>query len=136
VARLVNPDTVYERMESRSFTPEFVCKDNTEFRAAVEKRLGSPLELADAGDIKVLGWAYTAEFPGKVIGDKTMIMMTKVGDAYPIVLMDRAADDRTLTLKPGSKLHLFRRQVGPIVAYEVTPLETPRIVDLLREPAP
>jgi hypothetical protein len=132
--RLFGPDAVYARMEARNFEPTFVCKDNAEFAAAVQKRLGSPLVIDDDPGVKVLGWAYSAEFPGRIIGEKTMILMCRLAEAHSVVLMDEARADRPLSLPAGSNLHLFRRQIGALVLYEVTPLDSPRVLDRLRPP--
>jgi hypothetical protein len=44
------------------------------------------------------------------------------------VLMDRKSDDRKLKLPEASNLHLFRREVGPLVLYEISPLNEQRVL--------
>jgi len=130
---LVPPDQVYTRLAT-DWKPEFECTTQQEFADVVKKRLGSPLVLATVPDLKAIGWTYPARFRGKIVGDKTMILLTNVGEAKVLVLMDQAASDRTLTVDPASKLSVFRRQVGDIVLYEVTPLSEPRVLEHFYNP--
>lgn len=79
----------------------------------------------------MLGWAYGNDYNGRMIGPDTMVLMTRVdGSENVVVLMDRASADRRLKLPPGSNLSLFRREVGPIVLYEITPLKSERVIPL------
>lgn len=131
IDRTRTPTAVYLATDK----PEFVCKDDTEFAAAVKKQLGQPLILAAAPGIEALGWAYGANYNGKVVGDKTMVLITRVDGEKVLVLMDRLRDDRTLDDQPlGEGLHLFRSVVGSIVLYEVTPLPKMRVIENLRVP--
>ena len=129
----IPPDQVYAKLVA-DWTPEEVCTENDKFQAAVAKRLGSPLGLEATPEVQALGWTYTGRFRGKIIGDKTMILLTNVGPARVMVLMDQARSDRTLAADPASKLSVFRRQIGELVVYEVTPLEQPKVIGHLYNP--
>jgi hypothetical protein len=87
--------------------------------------------MTPESNIELLGWAYNAGFRGKIIGDHTMMLLAKVDSKEVLVMMDRAASDRPLTLPPGSSLHLYRKVVGPIVNYEISPFDAARIVERL-----
>lgn len=39
-----------------------------------------------------------------------------------------------IAVPPGVDLRVFRRQVGPVINYELTQLSSPRILENLREP--
>lgn len=132
--RTVGPEKVYAKLMSRGFEPEFVCTDDEGFKKATKDRLGTPLVMASASNIKLLGWAYNAGFPGKLIGDHTMLLLAKVDSKEVLVMMDQVASDRELSLPAGSGLFLHRRVVGPIVNYEISPFETAKIVDRLWVP--
>jgi hypothetical protein len=131
--KFLSPAEVYAMVDQ----PEFVCKDDREFAAAIEKRLGQPLVLAAAPGIHAIGWAYGDDYHGKIVGSKTMVLINKVHDQKVLVFMDRLRDDRTLELPPGmgSDLNIFRREVGKLVLYEVTPLDKPEVIDRLNPPA-
>ena len=132
--RVVSPNAVYAKLESRGWEPEFVCTDDAGFQAAVEKRVGSPLLLEPDPEIRALGWAYNAGFSGKIVGDHTMMLLTLVGKERVLVLMDQLSGDRKLEVDPGSPLHVFRRVIGPLVVYEVTPLDKPHVIERLFDP--
>jgi len=134
VDRTVGPEKVYAKLISRGFQPEFVCTDDEGFKKATKDRLGTPLVMASASNIKLLGWAYNAGFPGKLIGDHTMLLLAKVDSKEVLVMMDQVASDRELKLPAGSGLYLHRRVVGSIVNYEISPFETAKIVDRLSVP--
>jgi hypothetical protein len=120
--RYVEPAAVYARLQSAGFVPEFVCSTDAEFIAAVQKRLGSGLLVSSTAGLEVLGWAYGNDYSGRIIGPDTLVLMCRVdGKDDVVVLMDRTHDDRRLALPPTSSLHLFRREVGPLVLYEITP---------------
>ncbi len=129
----IPPDQVYAKLEA-DWKPEEVCTEDDKFQAAVEKRLGSPLLLASTPNVTALGWTYTGRFRGTIIGDRTMILLTNVGDAKVMVLMDRASSDRKLEPDPTGRLSAFRRKVGDLVLYEVTPLKAPTVIDHLYDP--
>ncbi len=134
VGRTVGPEKVYAKLISRGFQPEFVCTTDEEFKKATKDRLGTPLLMASASNIQLLGWAYNAGFPGKLIGDSTMLLLAKVDSKEVLVMMDQVASDRELKLPAGSGLYLHRRVVGSIVNYEISPFETAKIVDRLSVP--
>lgn len=130
VENLLNPSTVYAMIDK----PEFVCTTDAEFAAAVRGRLGQPLVLASAPGVTPLGWAYSDAYNGRIVGRRTLVLICTVDDRKVLVFMDRLKDDRPIELPPQSGLNLYRRTIGPLVVYEVTPLPGPRVIDHLREP--
>lgn len=135
--KYVEPADLYARLKSTGFTPEFVCTTDAEFAGAVQARLGTPLALAPEGraGVQLVGWAYGNTYEGRIVGPDTLVLMTRLDGTHDVlVLMDKAASDRRLAVPPGSGLSLFRRQVGPIVLYELTPLDKPRLLDVFVRP--
>ncbi len=147
--KYIDPESLYTRLELGGFEPEFVCKDDAEFVAAVVKRLGSGLLVTPASGLTVLGWAYGKDYEGRIIGPDTLVLMVKVSDPaegpgtpgrppgsgphHVLVLMDRTSSDRALPTRcEKTGLRLFRREVGPLVLYEVTPLNAPSVLDKVR----
>lgn len=135
--KYVEPADLYARLKSTGFTPEFVCTTDAEFAGAVQARLGSPLALAPEGraGVQLVGWAYGNTYEGRIVGPDTLVLMTRLDGTHDVlVLMDKAASDRRLAVPPGSGLSLFRRQVGSIVLYELTPLDKARLLDVFVRP--
>ena len=151
----VAPSVVFRRLVDHGFVPEFVCTEPAEFVKTITDRFGSGLGLRDLPTgISVFGWAYSDQYEGRVIGDKTLILMAKVNDQPTLVFIDKLSDDRKLT-DPGAmmgnwtggdiknemslqatprkdgKLSLFRRAVGDLVLYELTPFEQPELLGRL-----
>ena len=49
-----------------------------------------------------------------------------------LILVDAVANDPKPVLEANSPAHLFRRELGDLVLYEVSPWDTPRTLDLFR----
>ncbi|MGQ0629055.1 MAG: anti-sigma factor family protein [Phycisphaerales bacterium] len=131
--RLIPPDMVYGQLVAGGFKPEFVCIDDAGFAKAVRDRLGTALHLTPAAGIVALGWGYGDDYQGKIVGPRTLVLLATVDGEQVVVLMDRASDDRTLVMPDACGLHLYRAQVGPLVLYEISHFERPRILPLLHE---
>ena len=67
------------------------------------------------------------------VSEKTLGFLARVQDKPVIVFADRAERDSAQQLSD-PQLHLFKRQVGPIVLYEVSPLDKPKLLDLFYQP--
>ncbi len=131
---VVPPERVYTRLVQSGFAPAFVCTTDEEFEKAVRDRFGQGLLMRAAESVALVGWAYNNQYEGRLVGFQTLVLMAKVDGEPVIVLMDRASEDRSLSVLPESGLRLFRRQVGSLVCYEVTPRSEPAIVDRLHDP--
>jgi hypothetical protein len=132
-------ERTYSTFESTDFTPEWVCETDEEFAAAVRDRLGQPMLVgADAAGIELLGWAYTEETSGygdTIISDDSMILLTRVEGQGVMVIVDRVEDEREpMTIGDHLGLSLFRRVLGDLVLYEVTPRDEPSVVGLAYTP--
>jgi hypothetical protein len=155
-AREAAPSTIFQRLVDHGFVPEFVCTEPAEFVKTIKDRFGTGLGLRDLPTgIEVFGWAYSDQYEGRVIGDKTLILMAKVNSEPTLVFIDHARDDRKLTdpraelgswtggdikamsleTKPRTdgKLSLYRRQVGDLVLYELTPFQQPELLGRLEQ---
>jgi hypothetical protein len=129
--RLVSPDEIYRRLVMSGWTPSFTCENDEQFVIAVKKRLGVGvlIPLATTG-VTLNGWGYSEGYTGTPIGNTTMFLLTEVEGKPVLVLMERASRDRKVELSDAGKnaLHLFRRKVGGVVLYEVTPWPTQRVI--------
>ncbi|MCC6321711.1 MAG: hypothetical protein IT438_09795 [Phycisphaerales bacterium] len=132
--KFITPEFVYQTVEK----PEFICTTDDEFAAAIEKRFGEPLVLAAAPSDQIVaeGWAYGDgnTYDGKIISASTLVLITRVKGEKVLVLMDRAKDDRTLETPSDPSLHVFRRQTGGVVLYELTHADKPAVLDRLVPP--
>ncbi|HVP72274.1 MAG TPA: hypothetical protein VMS30_00955 [Phycisphaerales bacterium] len=122
----------YNAELSSGFEPEWVCKDDAEFAATFRDRLGQALKLNPSSDASthMLGLDYT-----KVLSPLTVSMLAESGGAKIVVLIDRRERDNADAIRTGcGSLQVFRREIGPLVLYELSPLEQAHIIDLF-EPA-
>ena len=121
-------DSIYEKTVADGFRPKWVCEDEHEFAATFFTRQGQGLLLADmpAGS-KMEGLTYCGG-----LSRYTTTMLARV-DGFPVmVFVDRAFADTHPSLASGeNSLHLFRKELGPLVLYELTPLDQPRVSDYL-----
>lgn len=129
--KLVPPQEIYLALDRANWTPEEVCTEGPEFAAYIQSRMGQPLSIAARPGIELVGWSYGDGYDGRIVGEKTVVMLARVDGRGVAVLIDRASQDRSLTVPEGSGLRIFRRVIGSLVVYEVTPLDQSRIIDAL-----
>ena len=125
---LMAPGELYSRLVMSGFRPAQVCTSDPEFAALVHEKLGTALIATASPGVEVLGWGYSSDYNGSPISPRTMMLLAKVDGREVLVLLDQTARDRTLAAPAGGKLNLFRREVGPIVAYELTPMAEARVI--------
>jgi hypothetical protein len=131
--RLMEPVAMYDRLVRTGFTPAVICKTEPEFARLVREKLGSALVATATPGIEVLGWGYQDDYDGSPISPRTMMLLTRVEGTNVLVLMDETSRDRDLEVPEGSAMRIFRREIGPLVTYEVTPLDQPRVLQTLRQ---
>lgn len=131
---LIPPDLVYARLIDGGFKPEFVCTTDEAFAKAVRDQFGQALVARAADGLALLGWAYGNQYEGRVIGFRSLVLLTRVDGDPVVVLMDRVSEDRSLGVPADSGLRLFRKRIGNLVCYEITPREKPVVLDRLYDP--
>jgi len=121
-------ETIYQNCVADGFHPKWVCEDKHEFAATFFARQRQGLLLADLPvGTKMEGLTYRGG-----LSRYTTTMLARVNGLPVMVFVDRAAADTHPTLPAGeSKLHLFRKELGPLVLYELTPLNEPTVSDYL-----
>ncbi|MCA9259354.1 MAG: hypothetical protein KDA61_09150, partial [Planctomycetales bacterium] len=119
---------LYRQTLKAGFEPYYECDEPDRFAATFLKRQGRPLALAPMPlGASMLGLSY----PGG-LSRQTTAMLCLVDEAKVMVFVDRVeADQRIAADNAGPDLHVFRTQRDGLVFYEVTPLETSRMSDLL-----
>jgi hypothetical protein len=126
-------DEVYREQVANGLKPSWTCKDNKEFGDYFQGRLGHRLWLKFEevpAVTKLLGVSFTGG-----VSETTIGVLAKVEDQPVIVLADRAATRwEHPMLKYAQGLHVYQRQVGQLVLYEVSPFSEPRLLDLFMLP--
>jgi len=139
------PHEVYARLVSAGFEPAVVCDSNEQFIDWMvdnhDQRMLIPVETPG---VDLIGWDYR-----RVLTARTSVLLTRVSaggragerGAKPpaerqevIVLVEDRAEARRLFAPQGSGLNVFRKTLGDVVLYEVTPLSEPRLLPHAREP--
>ncbi len=124
-------ETVYRDELADGFAPDWVCESDEIFAQTFQKQLGQPLLLAQLppGDAMV-GLAYCNS-----LSRRTIHMLARAGHASVLVFVDKIDFDARPTVAAESGLNLFRRELGTLVLYELTPLPAPRFLDAFYIPA-
>jgi hypothetical protein len=121
-------ETIYATSVADGFKPKWVCDDPHEFASTFKQRQDQALLLAamPAG-IKMEGLHYLGG-----LSRYTTAMLARVDGKPVLVFVDRARED-SHPAEPSAKsrLHLFRKELGPLVLYELTPLDHPSVMDYL-----
>jgi hypothetical protein len=119
---------IYQTTLAQGFKPKWVCDNAEEFASTFQKRQGQPLLLAalPAGT-KMEGLTYVG---GLSRYTTTMLART---DGKPVMVFVDRADADPHPAEPAAKtgLHLFRKQLGSLVLYEISPLDHPAVMDYL-----
>lgn len=120
---------VYKRLNDNNWVPSFRCKSDEEFVAAVQKRLGSSvlIPMSTLG-VTLDGWGYADGYEGSPLSLHAMYLLTHVGDRRVLVMMDTKANESSVP-KGTCGINLFRREVGSVVLYEVSPLDQPKAIE-------
>lgn len=120
----------YQRQIDKGFRPLWLCETDHEFAGSIFKSLGQGLLITiPPPGIKAKGLDFCPS-----LSKNTMILLAEVESQPVVVFIDRLAADSRPALPADSGLRLFRREVGALVLYEVTPLNEPRVLDLFYDP--
>lgn len=120
--------TIYETRVAEGFRPTWVCEDDRQFASTFLTRQGQGLLLSAMPEgRKMVGLTYCGG-----LSRYTTTMLARVEGTPVMVFVDRASADNHPAQPPGETgLHLFRKELGPLVLYELTPLDRPRVMDYL-----
>ncbi|GMV96689.1 MAG: hypothetical protein HRF43_10375 [Phycisphaerae bacterium] len=111
------------------FAPDWECPPDRFYRT-FDYRLGQPLLMASAPGVTMKGLAYS-----NTLSPHTVNVLAKVDGQGVIVYADLAETARPARVCENSGLRLFQRRLGPLILYELTPLDAPRVLDLLYIPS-
>jgi hypothetical protein len=121
----------YRRIVDAGFTPQQVCTDDATFRAWVMDKFGQPLQpRSDRGSVQFVGWNSS-----RVLSVYSGLLLARVQGREVVVLIDRAGiEDGKLPRPADPSLRQYRRVMGNLVLYEITPLDRPAVLDALVQP--
>lgn len=123
--RYVDAAPLYHAQVDAGFQPSWVCDTDYEFARWTNNRLRQALTpAADAPDGFVsLGWSFVQS--NNPLGANAAIMLGQQGEDRIVLLVDRIEHDRPVGVASSSGLRTFRRELGSLVMYEITPLDSP-----------
>jgi hypothetical protein len=131
-SRISGSERLYRTLAAANYRPDWVCSTDEQFVEILRYRLGDAFLVNADAAVALIGWKYVRE----PLSIQALALMAKVDGDHSVVLVDRLINDKPLEEpSPGSGLKLFRREIGGLVLYEITPLSTPRLLDLAY-PAP
>lgn len=118
----------YREVVAAGFKPETVCTTDQEFASWCVGYMRQPIyPKAHPDGLEFVGWNK-----GKVISPISGILLVRVSGKPVIVVMERV-DRQTIAPGPSadSELHIFRKRIGDVVLYEVTPNPDPVVLPSL-----
>lgn len=124
---------LYREVVAAGFKPETVCTDDAEFAnwcRGYFRQVISP--SSHPAGLELVGWNTTT-----TIGPVTGVLLARVDGEPVIVVMNRS--DRQNVRPPveaRDSLHIFRRRLGDVVLYEVTPKSQETVLPNLAAKAP
>jgi len=122
------PHEVYAEVVASGFEPREVCTTEAEFIDWMDRKFDQPMVIPTGrAGIELIGWDYD-----RILTPRTGILLARVDGEEVIVLVD--AREHARRLRGADDLRLFRRDIGDVTLYEVTPLDEPRLVPLARIP--
>jgi hypothetical protein len=115
--------------------PASAAGGSSPFETACQKSLGQALQPRN---VPTTGVQFLGVSEAPVLSRKTVVLRARVDNQDVLLFADRAGEDAdALRRMTGScHLHLFRRDAGGMVLYELTPLDKPRLLDHYAEPPP
>lgn len=138
--------TLYAAEISKGFRPQLVCETEEQFRGLMLDRFGQALAMQRSPGVSAVGWSYS-----ELISPRTLHLLATIEldpgrngaspgkdpgeNARVLVFFDRIGAGPAPRLSSKSGLHLFHRVFGNVDAYEVTPLNVPRILEMLNIPS-
>lgn len=102
--------------------------DASEMESISQLSVGSALRLRTAPrDVELLGLSHV-----DVLSTQTLVLRAKVEGREVLVFADRVSNDSPSSAAKCAKsgIHMYRRQIGDVVLYEMSPLDKPRLLDL------
>ncbi len=119
---------IFQEIVQTGFQPYYDCRDPERFAEVFTTRQGHALKLSPLSPgQRMLGLSY----PGG-LSRNTTAMLCEVDDRPVMVFVDRSTQDDSIAVQnKATDLNVFRKVLGPLVIYEVTPWPEARMLDSL-----
>lgn len=127
-------EQIYRDEVSHGFEEYWVCDEESRFAATFFLRHGQALQLANLpAGVRMKGLSYLAG-----LSRDTTAMLAVADGKEVLVFIDRKFQDRPVAVSPeqGNELHRFRKELGNLVLYEITPWSEPKVLPFLRQVEP
>jgi len=129
---LIPPEQVWTNIQNVNFVPSWKCENEKVFRDYLNVKLGESFAIDESESLKVVGWGYGVDYKFYPLSKSTLTLINKVGDTHAIVLIDKVENERNLTVPASTGLHLYKKRVGNLVLYEMSPLPEPHVLPNVR----
>lgn len=121
----------YRQQVAAGMKPYYVCDPKTdEFAREFKSHFGQGLLMND----EVPGFKCAGVARCNSLSPNTLAVLTWMNDTPVIVLIDRKQCNSPAPLSPASGLHLYQRDIGSLVLYEVSPIDHPQVLALFKNP--
>lgn len=117
-------DVLYQKTVAAGFNPRWVCSDEGEFVDTFAKRLRQGLRFVPTEGLAMIGLDYA-----NTMSEFSITFLGQAQGQNVLVTIDRASLDKGLSLPEGCNLHLFKRVIGKLVLYEITPLNEMQLLE-------
>jgi len=121
----------YQATVDKGFHSDWTCRDDAEFALTFFDQFGQMLSMNPPlpDHTLALGLEYY-----DILSRKTIGMLTRVSEQPVMIFIDRLENDKQAVPPIEEGKHIFRRELGDLVLYEVTPLNHPGLLHHLRQP--
>jgi hypothetical protein len=121
---------VHEKLVAAGYEPRWPTEDARVIASTVWSRLGQGLAPSDLpSGAKVLGISQTP-----CLSPDSLVLLMKFKDKPLSIIVDKLENDRLYCVSAPMDITPFRREVGALVIYEVTPLGKPLVYDKFTDP--
>lgn len=121
---MLTMQTYYAEAVASGFEPDWACETDEEFAGTFGYRFGQPmLTHAMPEGVELSGLAY-----GRVLSSRTVIVYARVRGEPVLLFVDRLTKPPPTDPIPDG-LHLYRRELGKVALYELSPLAEPYLLD-------
>lgn len=119
---------VYRENVDHGFRPYYFCEDEERFAATFRKRQLVGLRLKPTPDDRYMtGLSYTGG-----LSRETTAMLCLVKEKPVMVFVDRLdTDNESIAVSKPDGLHVHRAELGGLVLYEVSPFDSPMMMQFL-----
>lgn len=122
-------DEVYYAQVAAGFEPYWTCDSDEQFIDTFQRRLGQPLLAHAPANAGTWGLAYAPVF-----SSRSVLVLVESDGTRAVVVVDRRDTNQRPRRTTPSTLHVFSRDVGDLVLYEITPADEAHCLELFEIP--